>query len=344
MRADAAVSIADKVRFLERPSSYPRPPDAVEVEETHMSWVFLAGDDVYKLKKPVKYPFLDFSTLEAREADCRDEVRLNRRLAPDVYLGVRALTRADSGDLAIEGGGEVVDWLVHMRRLPADRMLDAVIEGGGPTKAEVDAVGAVLTGFYAGLPPADLAPDAYVARLREEHAKNLAVLEQRAFAVDGARLDALADAVAGFLDRDGALLRARVRGGRVVEGHGDLRPEHVCLVEPPVVIDCLEFNRNLRLVDPVEELAYLTLECDRLGAAWVGERLQVLVQEGLGDRPDPRLVEFHTAFRACLRARLALAHLLEPEPRLPERWPRMARAYLDIADRAARRLNARAGP
>ncbi|PWE18945.1 hypothetical protein DDZ18_03235 [Marinicauda salina] len=332
----------DKVAFLSAPSAYGAGASPVDVRETHMSWVFLVGDDVFKLKKPVKYPFLDFSTLVAREADCRDEVRLNRRLAPDVYLGVRALTREPGGGLAINGQGETVDWLVHMRRLPEARMLDAVIAAGGPGEAEIDGVGALLTDFYAGLEPADIAPDAYVQRFRDQHAEDWAVLEQRAFAVDGTRLDALGAAIEGFLEREGDLLERRVREGRVVEGHGDLRPEHVCLIDPPVVIDCLEFNRSLRLVDPFDDLACLHVECERQGADWIGPRLMAAAGRRLDDEPPRRLLDFYTATRACLRARLALAHLLEPNPRTPERWPMMARGYLDIAEAAARRLNGRA--
>lgn len=112
-----AVSTAEKVAFLRTPAAYPTHPRRVDVIETHMSWVFLAGDRVYKLKKPVHYPFLDFRTLASREFHCREEVRLNRRLAPHVYLGVVPLTQDHGGALALGGGGEVVDWLVEMRRL-----------------------------------------------------------------------------------------------------------------------------------------------------------------------------------------------------------------------------------
>jgi aminoglycoside phosphotransferase family enzyme len=334
----SAPSLADKVRLLQTPAAYPDRPTAVEAKETHMSWVFLTDRYVYKLKKSVRYPYLDFSTLAAREAACRDEVRLNRRLAPDTYLGVRALTRRADGTLAIGGDGAVIDWLVHMRRLPGERMLDAVIARGALTDGDVEALGTRLGDFYAGLPAADLAPDAFVEGFRREQAENLRVLEQRAFAVDGERLDSVTAPIARFLDRRCDLLRQRVREGRVVEGHGDLRPEHVCLLDPPIMMDCLEFNRLLRLIDPFDEIAYLGLECERLGAAWVGPKLRSMLEQRLGDRPDDLVIAFYTAFRACLRARLALAHLLEPAPRTPERWPAMARAYLAIAERAARSL------
>lgn len=336
------VPIDKKVRFLGDPGAYPDRPVSVDVKETHMSWVFLADHDVYKLKKPVTYPFLDFGTLTAREADCRNEVRLNRRLAPGIYLGVRALTREPGGGLAIGGKGEIVDWLVHMRRLPAERMLDAVILRHELTPDAMEPVVDLLETFYSRLPAAALTPDSYVERFRADHARNIEVLERSRFALDGRRLSAIDASMQNVLDRHGGLLRGRVRQGRIVEGHGDLRPEHVCLCTPPVIIDCLEFNRSLRLVDPFEEIVFLGLECSRLGAGWVGDRLRHPMEQRLDDHPDPRLVAFYTAFRACLRARLALAHLLEPAARTPDRWPALAREYLDIAESACRRLTSQA--
>ncbi len=338
-RDGQAVSLAAKVRFLSSPAAYPTVPAAVSVRETHMSFVFLVGGDVYKLKKPVmRGTVLDFTTLAAREADCREEVRLNRRLAPDVYRDVVPLTVEPDGGLALDGQGPVAEWLVRMRRLPRACLMDHAIAAKTLAPQAVDRLGGVLADFYAGLPPADIAPRAYLERFRGEQALNLDILKRLEFAVDGARLDRLAEAMERFLIRDGTLLEARVVQGRVVEGHGDLRPEHVCLAEPPLVIDCLEFNRFLRLVDPFEEIAFLGLECTRLGAGWVGPALRRILETRLRDRPGEGLWAFHTAFRACLRARLALAHLFEPRPRTPKRWPRLARAYLDLAEAALETL------
>jgi aminoglycoside phosphotransferase family enzyme len=127
------------------------------------------------------------------------------------------------------------------------------------------------------------------------------------------------------------MLEDRVKHGRIVEGHGDLRPEHICLSYPPVIIDCLEFSRAFRLVDPFDELTFLALECERLDAAWIGERLIERCADGLRDQPLPRLLEFYWTYRACLRARLALAHLLEPDPREPWKWVPLANRYLELA-------------
>jgi aminoglycoside phosphotransferase family enzyme len=331
------VSIDEKVRSLSTCEAYARCPQVVDIKETHMSWVFTTGDRVYKLKKPVHYPFLDFRTLAARETNCREEVRLNRRLAPDVYLGVVSLTVDENSRLAIAGVGEVVDWLVEMRRLPDELMLDQAIlrhriehDGSG----RLDAVADLLIGFYKASPPIDISPSAYVEQFAREHAINEGMLCDPSFKLDGAQVSDVIARVGHGIE-DAASLKARVKDGRIVEGHGDLRPEHVCLSDPPVIIDCLEFSRALRLVDPFDELTFLSLECDFLGAGWVGEHIMERCAEGLDDTPAPYILEFYWTYRACLRARIALAHLLEPNPRTPEKWVPLARRYLQLAQARA---------
>ena len=329
------VSTVEKVAFLRTPEAYPYRPLRVDVKETHMSWVFIAGDRVYKLKKPVRYPFLDFRTLAAREANCREEVRLNRRLAPEVYVGVVPLTKKHDGRLALAGRGEVVDWLVEMRRLPDGLMLDrAILEHTierDRGDRRIDAVGDLLIAFYRACPPADLSPLSYVQQFAREHAITETVLSDPRFNLDRAQVGYALDHVRRGIKEDAAILQDRVKHGRVVEGHGDLRPEHICLSDPPVIIDCLEFNRAFRLVDPFDELTFLGLECERLNAGWIGERLIKRCADGLGEQPSPRLLEFYWAYRACLRARLALAHLLEPDPREPWKWVPLANRYLELA-------------
>lgn len=325
------ISLEEKLRYLRRPSSYDGGTDEVLAEETHMSWVFLVGKRAYKLKKPVRYSFLDFSTVEARARDCREEVRLNRRLAPDVYLGVAPLTLSGDGELAIGGKGTPVDWLVLMRRLPRERMLDRALAAGEVDRSEIVSVADRLCEFYENAERADLTPEAYVEQFRREQAKTRAVLTDPAFNLDGARIDDVLWRIEDVLKEGGALLKARVEAGLIVDGHGDLRPEHVCLNTPPVVIDCLEFNRQFRMVDPVDELTFLGLECKRLGDGWIGPTLLERYAERLHDRPSRELVAFYWRYRACLRARLSLVHILEHDRRTPEKWLPLARQYLALA-------------
>ena len=299
-----------------------------EVVETHMSWVFIGPEHVLKLKKPVKTEFLDFSTLAAREFNCREEVRLNRRLALDVYEGVTPVVRDSFGRLAIgpKAGAEVLDWLVVMRPLPRSRMLDAGLATGTVTPADIDRLAARLAQFFRSAEPVALDASAYLGRIGAAQAANRAVLLNPRFSE--AETTAVLSQFDRALARHACAVGARAEEGHVREGHGDLRPEHICLLDPPVVIDCLEFNRMLREVDPYDELASLGIECRMLGADWVGPRLLVRVDEALGNAPRSEVVALYGAQRALVRARLAAAHLLDIRPRTPHHWLPLARRYV----------------
>jgi len=320
----ASPDLAEKIAFLSQPAAYAHAPLRVETRETHMSFVFLAGERVYKLKKPVRYPFLDFSTLAAREFNCREEVRLNRRLAPDIYLGVQPLTFSVKIGFAIGGEGAVVDWLVEMRRLPAERMLDRLISVDAVKPALIDALGAA---------PSRIEATVYGARFFDEQAINRDVLTQGAFALDRSDVRRVLDRLDACLARNRSLLEARVVVGAVVDGHGDLRPEHICMGAPIVIFDCLEFSPSLRQVDPFDEVAFLGVECRFPGALSTAAAIERGFADRMAPAPSVGLVALYGAWRAALRARLSLAHLLEPSPRQPEKWEPQARHYLEIAAR-----------
>ncbi len=336
-RREPSVDLATKVAFLSAPRSYRSPTTtSVETIETHVSWLFLTDDRVYKLKKPVRLDYLDFTTLDARRHDCDEEVRLNRRLAPDVYLGVLPLGLDDAG-LRLDGDGVIVEWLVEMRRLDRDRLLDVSLRNGTATLADVHRAAAYLAAFYrrAGTVPAD--PRAYRQAIAADVGRDAWWLRQPEFGLDlkivdeaiGPLLDAIA-ANANVLER---------RAGRIVEGHGDLRPEHVWLgTDGPAVIDCLEFRRDYRLVDPVDELCSLGVECERLGAAWVEPVLIDAYRHATGDDPPAGARNVYAARRAVLRARLAIAHLRDHHVRSTTRWATVAAGHLGVAAARCRRL------
>jgi aminoglycoside phosphotransferase family enzyme len=327
-------SLAEKLQFLSLPAAYPEAPFRVEVIETHMSYVFLAGERVYKLKKPVKTPYLDFSTLEAREQNCREEVRLNRRLASHTYIGVVPLVLDARGQLAFSEEGEVVDWLVCMRRLPRKFMLDHLLRNNGPSQSQTDALCETLAAFYVSANRSPISAKDYGERFLKEHRLNCEVLMRRPFALDHGRARTLLDRLNCRLAANLSLLEQRVSEGHVVDGHGDLRPEHICLCDPVVIFDCLEFNAQLRQVDPFDELAFLGMECAQLGAPWLGAEIIDQMARRLGQKPPRHVTLFYTASRALLRARLTLAHLLDETPREPAKWEPLAARYLDLAEQA----------
>ena len=321
-----------KIAFLRQPRAYPGKPAHIEIIETHMSWVFLTPQHAFKLKKPVCYDYLDFSTVVARKTNCHAELRLNQRLAPGVYLDVVPLTLDNHGEMHLGGRGEIIDWLVMMRRLPAERMLDHLIRRRILEPVELRAVAEILARFYRE--STALATDAEEYRRQYEHKVriNHEALADPAYGLPATLVEAAYRVQRNFLKRAPELLEQRARNGRIVEGHGDLRPEHVCVESPPVIYDRLEFNRAFRIIDPADELAFLAMECDRLEAPQVEPELYGAYRRMTGDYPSPQLIYFYKAHRACLRARLAIWHLRDLEPGVWPRWRATAGEYLRLAE------------
>ena len=337
--AASSPSLGEKIAFLQRGDSYCPHVSEVAIRETHMSIVFLAGNRAYKLKKPVRFPYLDFSTRARREIACRAELSLNRRLAPDVYQEVIPVTYSQHG-LAIGGRGTVIDWLVVMKRLDESQMLDRVIADGRLHRWQLDRVATTLIRFYRRASAVLISPTAYAGEFSRDLSFNRRVLLNPSLGMPSGLVQSVDATQIGFLRKHKECLADRVLRRNIVDGHGDLRPEHILLGDPVRIIDCLEFNARLRMVDPLDEIAFLSLECERLGAAWAGEYLQRRVMHALQDAHQNELFLFYRCHRAMLRARLAIAHLLEPNPRTPERWPALARTYLRLAAADAVRLQA----
>lgn len=327
----AAIRLADKARFLSALSSYGLLSGAVETQETHMSLVFLTPERVYKLKKPLKRSFLDFSTIARRLFFCREELRLNRRLARQTYLGLVPLHLGPDGRLNLGRRGRIVDWLVEMQRLGEADMLDRRIAEGRISAGEIAALGKLLCAFYRSLPPQIADGRLYLRHLRQEHELDRAILLLPEFLFEGSA--ALLSEADEALEASLPEIEARIAAGLIVEGHGDLRPEHVWVGEPLQIIDSLEFSRPMRLLDPYDEVNYLGMECAMLGADWIRGQLLQLLSSELGHTPSPRLLATYGAFRALLRARLSILHLRERPIRKIEKWRPLAARYLEQARR-----------
>lgn len=325
------LSTGDKVAFLCSPESYPERPPRVDLIETHMSWVFLTQRLVYKLKKPVRYDFLDFSTLASRRHNCEREVELNRRLAATVYRGMVPLTCARDGRLHLKGEGRVVDWLVVMRRLPAERMLDNAIAAGTVTASDVARLVRLLAKFYRAARPSQVGAERHRRQFAAAIDTNRAELSKPLYGLPARLIRQVTAPQFNFVEMHGARLAARA--SRVVDAHGDLRPEHVCLTAQPVIIDCLEFNRQFRLLDPADELAYFAMECARLGNAALGDTVLHQVLGALRDAPDDNLIRFYKAYRATVRAKIAIWHLEDHHINHAAHWRHRAREYLAVAQR-----------
>lgn len=326
------------VELLKQPRAYPERATQVSLIETHISWVFMTDRSVYKLKKPVRFGFVDFSSSDARRRACLAECDLNGRMARGVYLGVLPITADRRGRLNLSGQGEAVDWVVEMRRLPADRMLDNLLRARQLPDAEGERLAAWLANYYDRLSPVCTDAPGY------RHAIERHVLDNRAELLDPKHslptdlVKRCHAAQLRFLALADAQLGERVCDGRIVDGHGDLRPEHICLESEPVIFDCLEFNDELRRVDVADELAFLAMECDRLDAEGLGRRILESYQNVSGDRFSTDLWNFYKCYRACVRAKVAALAATQHSLPCDTEAGQLAHAYLALADQYAREL------
>lgn len=301
-------------------------PDAA-VRETHIGVVFLVGDLVYKLKKPVNLGFLDFSTRERRLAACLREVELNRRLAPDVYLGVAEVSGVD---------GAPGDHLVVMRRMPDDRRLSTLVLAHAPLEDTVGRLARVLAAFHAG---AERGPHVDAEGTRDALSDRWEASFAQVGEVAG---DVLAPGLLAetrhrtreFLAGREPLFASRIAAGRIVDGHGDLLADDIFVLDDgPRVLDCIEFDDRLRRLDGLDDVAFLAMDLERLGAPELGELLLDRYAEHTGDPAPASLRAHYVAYRAFVRVKVAcLRHAQGDDQAASD-----ARSYADLAVRRLRR-------
>lgn len=326
-----AAGLAGLGAFLDQQS----PGEAPVLIDTRMSQVLLAGPWAIKLRRPS--PTL--ASAVARRAALARELRCNRRMSPTVYLGLAPVPKEAP-----------VDWALVMRRLPGEQMLDQAIKQGTASCADIDRVAMRLSRFYAASRAVKIEPARVLARIDREQAHNRHLLMELAGRLSPAR-NAMRGRLKDLLNRSDTIwlrhraeVALRVERGFIVDAHGDLRPEHICLTEPIELIDRLEFDRTLRCLDPWEELGLLGVLCAMAGAAWMGSRVAVAVEHTLKPpRPSRRLMSFYCAHHALVRARLAASHLREPRARRARHWRTVTRRLLGYAEAAVAGWDALSG-
>jgi aminoglycoside phosphotransferase family enzyme/predicted kinase len=325
---------------LKDPRCYPHAVDRVELIETHISWVCLAGDYAYKLKRPVNLGFLDFSTLQARRYYCEEELRLNRRTAADLYLEVVPV--AGTADAPrIGAAGPAIDYALKMRRFPQEALADRLAARGELGPARIDAMGAAIAAFHAAIP-------AVPERSRFGSARSVAAPALRNFDAietlvrdpeDHERLERLRAWTRAEAARNREAFSARRRGGWVRECHGDLHLRNIVFLDHrPVLFDCIEFSPELRWIDVMSEAAFLVMDLldHRLdAAAW---RLLNAYLEATGDYAGLSVLRFYLVYRAMVRAKIACIRAQQTPNGAgePLSLEREYRGYLALAESLAR--------
>ncbi|HSQ64003.1 MAG TPA: AAA family ATPase [Polyangiaceae bacterium] len=295
---------------LHRPAAWGAPETAsVEMVETHISWVFLLERDVFKVKKPVSLGFLDFRALEDRKAACDAEVTLNARLAPDVYHGVVALRRQADGSVGLGGDRAIVEWAVHMARLPDERRADFMLAANQLTAAHVDALADRLAAFHALVRCDEETarfgrPGAIAVNVQENFQQTRDVMSRYVSAAEAAEIVRWQTR---FLHDHERLFAERIAAGRVRDGHGDLRLEHAYFVDErsPLLVDCIEFNERFRFADVCADVAFLSMDLASHGRVDLAERFLARYAQQANDFDLYALVDFYESYRAFVRGKIA---------------------------------------
>src|SRR5215469_7817483 len=326
----------DVIDFLSRPSSYGAADARIDVIETHMSLVFLAGDRAYKLKRAIKFPYLDFSSAEQRRVACEAELALNRRTAPDLYLEVRALTRTENGGVGFGTQGPVVDWVVVMRRFDQAALFDELAKTGRLNASLMAELADHIAAFHqAAEPRPDRGGAAALAAVAETNhcclmaARDAGFAAGRIIEIRQRSLERLA-AVTGLLDR-------RAATGKVRRGHGDLHLRNVCLFEGrPTLFDCLEFSDELASVDILYDLAFLLMDLEHRGLADFANLVLNRYLDLTGEDDGLAAMPLFLSLRAAIRAHVTAAATERAEPAAKPGMGAEARSYLDLSTRSLR--------
>ncbi|HTT12573.1 MAG TPA: AAA family ATPase [Burkholderiaceae bacterium] len=340
---DALRDYAALIAALRDPAAYPHAVGSVEVIETHISTVLLAGDHAYKIKKPVDLGFADFSTLARRQEACNAEIRLNRRTAPEMYLGVVPVTRTERRP-RFGGDGEPVEYAVHMRRFANGARFDELAQAGKLDDNCIDGLAATIAAFHAACPraPAQSAygtPEQIGGWMRDTVSGLRLLVESQQLLDQKPRIERLARWTELEFARRRQVFAARRASGRVRECHGDLHLANVAKIEGrPVPFDCIEFNPELRFIDVMSDVAFAWMDLHDHDLPHLAARFLDRYLEGTGDYEGLAVLRFYAVYRALVRALVAMIRRGQPDRSAADRArdKQACVRYVDVAERLFR--------
>ena len=331
------------IETMSKTDFYPHNPAEVELIETHISYVFIAGDIVYKVKKPVKFDFLDFTSLGKRKFYCEEELRLNRRLAPDTYLDVVTISRDAQGNITLGNGVEVIDYAVRMKKLPWDRMLKALLVKGLVDKKIMDDLAGKIAAFHQQAQTSGHIDEmGDIENIRHNNEENFAeTINYINITIPKYQYKFIKDFAEKFLAEKKALFKKRVANHKIRDGHGDLHLEHICIADEIIIFDCIEFNERFRCGDVAEDVAFLTMDLDFNGYPQYADIFVQSYIKHSGDADLPTLLNFYRCYYAYVRGKVTSFRLDQKEILEDERLQitKNAAQYFDLAYTYAARLD-----
>ena len=321
-------------KALLNPETYPDHPKEVKFIETHISLLFLTGNHVYKVKKPVDYGFLDFTNLEKRKYFCEQEVVLNRRLSPDIYLGVVKITR-DRDQVSFDGRGEVEEYAVKMKQIPEELLMDKLLEKGQVKPEMIRAVSEKLVRFYSEAETNEwISSFARPDRVKQDTDENFEQTEKYiGVTISKEVFEEVQRRTDEFFRVREKLFHQRISSSRIRDCHGDLRLEHIFWGDEIAIFDCIEFNQRFRYTDVAADIAFLAMDLDYRGRKDLTEHLIRAYVERSGDREILNVLDFYKCYRAYVRGKVESFRL--DDPNIPEAEKReagkRAEKYFDLA-------------
>lgn len=335
-------NIPEYIDYLLTPSCYPHAADDTHLVQTHISFVILAGDYVYKWKKPVNFGFVNFSTLARRKHFCEEELRLNRRLCPEIYLGLTWVSR-EGGTFRLQGDGEIVEYGVKMARMPEEAMMNRILAAGGVRQEHLDTLVGILVPFYR---QADGGERVREGGRAEAVAHNIFDnFAQTARFVGGPALGtgrfATIKAYAERFLAQEELFAERIAAGAVRDCHGDLYSGNICLAEKIYIFDCIEFNEKLRFIDYAADVAFLAMDLDFHGYAGLSEYFIDRFIALSGDPGLLKMLNFYKCYRAYVRGKVGALTAADPavDQHSAEAALATAAKYFRLAEAYAERQN-----
>ena len=305
-----------------------------ELIQTYISWVLLGDGVVYKIKKPIKFQFIDYSTLEKRKHFCEEEIRLNSRLSPEIYIGVVPICLEKNGKLTLEGISEPVEYAVKMKRIPSEKQLNNLINSGRIFASQIETIAERIFNFHQKTKivskNAHNYPDTVKKLCIDD--TNLILKASHGDLLDRKQFDVIKNALFSFLNDNYGLLSERQQDQKVRECHGDLRTENIYWDENPIFIDCIEFNKEYRYLDIIWEVAYLAAAIDALGRRDLSD---ALIEKYIYQSKQPvssKLINFHKCHMAIVLAKL---HILKFEQTSDEKLLPVFNMYMDLAEEYA---------
>lgn len=322
------------IKALSDPAIYPHHPDSVQIIQTHISLVFIAGDLVYKIKKSVNFGFLDFTTLEKRKHFCRQEVELNSRFSEGLYLGVVSIHQSDAG-INLVGKGDEIEVAVLMRRIPEDRLMIGMLREGQFAPELLDRIADKLAYFHSMAETGPHisgfgSPVVIYHNLQENFDQTVPYIGRT---IDPETHAATRGLAMKFLSEHGTLFKARVDRGFIRDCHGDLHLDHVLILDEIMLYDCIEFNDRFRYGDTAADLAFLHMDLDFHGYPAFADHITKRYASSSGDTDVLTLVNFYKSYRAFVRGKVLSFTLDEPEVSATEKETaaREARSYFRLS-------------